>query len=296
VFVSDHIGLVEGFASGAAHMATGTASLALAASDLVNPVTWALDGQRNTDHVVNAYRAVDAVDSIVDPNRWMTNPRQSLNNAKVILAGLTKEYQKDFANGDVPKLAGRGGFEFLSAAGPLLLGKVGRLETLAKVGAEASAETQVVRDAAAAESRLDPDVAGGASRGGAPTADAGPADSGVQSVGGRAPINSRYAGQTYPIGSLPRELQVKYPNSVKFTARGFPDFSPYKVAEVRLEGLSGNYGNDAALANKAVGIKSTPQGYVWHHVEDGETMQLIPQDLHNAVRHTGGSAVIRYDE
>ncbi|HEY4367498.1 MAG TPA: hypothetical protein VGN07_09735 [Steroidobacteraceae bacterium] len=173
VFVSDHIGLVEGFASGAAHMATGTASLALAASDLVNPVTWALDGQRNIDHMVNAYRAVDAVDSIVDPNRWMTNPRQSLNNAKAVLAGLTKEYQKDFANGDVPKLAGRGTFEFLSAAGPLLLGKVGRLETLAKVGGEAPAGTQSVQDAATAGSHLEPDVANGVNRGSVPnTADA----------------------------------------------------------------------------------------------------------------------------
>jgi len=91
-------------------------------------------------------------------------------------------------------------------------------------------------------------------------------------------------------------LQVKYPDSVSFTPQGFPDFSPYSVAEVQLDGLTGNYANDAALSNEAVGLDATPQGYVWHHVEDGETMQLIPQDIHNAVRHTGGAAVIRYGQ
>jgi hypothetical protein len=47
------------------------------------------------------------------------------------------------------------------------------------------------------------------------------------------------------------------------------------------------------MANQAVGLSKTPTGYVWHHVEDGLTMQLVPQDIHNAARHTGGSAVIR---
>lgn len=40
--------------------------------------------------------------------------------------------------------------------------------------------------------------------------------------------------------------------------------------------------------------KLSYRGYTWHHVEDGRTMQLIPQRLHNAVRHTGGCAVIKY--
>jgi hypothetical protein len=29
-----------------------------------------------------------------------------------------------------------------------------------------------------------------------------------------------------------------------------------------------------------------------HHVEDGLTMQLVPSDLHDVVRHTGGAALI----
>ncbi|MCC8399132.1 MAG: HNH endonuclease [Rickettsia endosymbiont of Platyusa sonomae] len=31
----------------------------------------------------------------------------------------------------------------------------------------------------------------------------------------------------------------------------------------------------------------------WHHVEDGKTMQLVPEELHIKVRHTGGAALLR---
>ena len=33
--------------------------------------------------------------------------------------------------------------------------------------------------------------------------------------------------------------------------------------------------------------------YTWHHVEDTETMLLVPRDLHETVRHTGGAAIVR---
>ena len=114
----------------------------------------------------------------------------------------------------------------------------------------------------------------------------------VQLVNGRVPINSKYAGGTYPVENLPSDLQVKYPNSVEFTPQGFPDFSPYAQAEVQVEGLTGDYRTDEALANAQAGLEETPDDYVWHHVEDAETMQLVPQDIHQAVRHTGGAAII----
>lgn len=47
------------------------------------------------------------------------------------------------------------------------------------------------------------------------------------------------------------------------------------------------------MANRAIGLENTPNGYVWHHVEDGTTMQLVPQAVHQSARHTGGAAVIR---
>jgi A nuclease of the HNH/ENDO VII superfamily with conserved WHH len=46
---------------------------------------------------------------------------------------------------------------------------------------------------------------------------------------------------------------------------------------------------DAELANLASGRTKTPEGYTWHHVEDGWTMELVPQDLHDVVKHTGGA-------
>jgi RHS repeat-associated protein len=115
----------------------------------------------------------------------------------------------------------------------------------------------------------------------------------INLVNGRLPINSKYAGETYPLDNLSPELQAKYPNSVEFTSQGFPDFSPYAQAEVQLDGLTGVYQTDASLANEAIGLSATPDGFVWHHVEDATTMQLVPQDIHQAVRHTGGAAIIR---
>ena len=83
------------------------------------------------------------------------------------------------------------------------------------------------------------------------------------------------------------------PNSVPFTSQGYPDFSAYAGVNVQINGLTGNRGTDERLANRAAGLVSTPDGYTWHHVEDGKTMQLIPEDLHNAVKHTGGAAIIK---
>lgn len=102
---------------------------------------------------------------------------------------------------------------------------------------------------------------------------------GVQKVGGRNPINSKYAGDTHPSG-------------VEFTEQGFPDFTPHAKAQISSNNLTGNYAKDSAIANQAVGYPKTPKNMVWHHVEDGTTMQLIPKSIH-ATRHTGGAAVIR---
>jgi len=108
----------------------------------------------------------------------------------------------------------------------------------------------------------------------------GQPDSQIPRIGGRRPINSKYAGKTHPAG-------------VEFTPQGFPNFGPNSVAEVKVEGLTGNKRIDERLANEAVGLQKTPKGYVWHHVEDGKTMQLVPIDIHDDVKHTGGAAVIR---
>jgi hypothetical protein len=46
--------------------------------------------------------------------------------------------------------------------------------------------------------------------------------------------------------------------------------------------------------NKAAGLRATPKEYTWHYVEDTKTKQLVPSDLHSAVGHSGGIAIIKY--
>lgn len=115
----------------------------------------------------------------------------------------------------------------------------------------------------------------------------------VPRIGGRTPRNSGYAGRVYDGRAWTPEFSGRYPGGVRFTERGFPDFTPYARARVQIDDLTGVYTRDAAAANRAVGLPATPPGYTWHHVEDGRTMILIPRDLHHGVPHTGGAAVIR---
>lgn len=104
-------------------------------------------------------------------------------------------------------------------------------------------------------------------------------------------VNFKYAGKTYHLSG---DLAQKYPNGVKFSKAGFPDFSPYCIKEVKVADLTGSRPHDARLANQQAGFDKTPANYEWHHVEDGVTMQLVPQDLHQKVRHTGGVSLIKY--
>jgi hypothetical protein len=79
-------------------------------------------------------------------------------------------------------------------------------------------------------------------------------------------------------------------NSVTYKADGYPDFSSYSKMTVEVPGMNGNYNHDAAAQ---AGLTQTPPGYVWHHVEDGTTMRLIPQDVHNTFPHTGGASGLK---
>ncbi len=108
------------------------------------------------------------------------------------------------------------------------------------------------------------------------------------------PINYKYRGQVFRFAKGSK-LARKYPHGVRFTEDGFPDFSPYARATVRIsmKGKRGGYA-DVRAANKAAGSRVTENFGVetWHHVEDRVTMQLVPYDLHFAVKHTGGEKII----
>ena len=105
----------------------------------------------------------------------------------------------------------------------------------------------------------------------------------------------------------------KYPNGVKFTTDSmgskYPRFEDYSIATAKFDmptlekalnhtGLSGTYYWDAKLANAQCGFDATPAGYVWHHVEDMQTLILVPQDLHSArfggiAHNMGGASLIK---
>lgn len=108
----------------------------------------------------------------------------------------------------------------------------------------------------------------------------------------RKPYNSEYANSTYTFEEG-TELQAKYPEGVQFDAEGYPDFSSYATEIVEID-MKGNHTTDYQQANEAAGLDRTPEGFTWHHHQDGKTMLLVPSDIHSAVRHTGGVSTIRH--
>jgi len=111
---------------------------------------------------------------------------------------------------------------------------------------------------------------------------------------GRYPQNFAYAGKVYDGPGWTPRLAEKYPNGVRFTADGFPDFAPYAQATVRFEpNFLGNRTTDFTEASRKAGLATMPDGYTWHHHQDTRTMLLVPIDLHDAVRHAGGVSIMR---
>jgi len=118
---------------------------------------------------------------------------------------------------------------------------------------------------------------------------------GVQRLpSGRYPQNFAYAGKVYDGPGWTPRLAEKYPNGVRFTADGFPDFAPYAQATVTFRpNFLGNRTTDFTEANGKAGLATMPDGYTWHHHQDTRTMLLVPIDLHDAVRHAGGVSIMK---
>jgi len=91
----------------------------------------------------------------------------------------------------------------------------------------------------------------------------------------RARRNGHLAGKEHPESGIP------------FDSNGYPDFSSVSRKDVKID-FSGSRRTDAKRANEAAGFDETPKGYVWHHHQDGTTMQLIPRDKHVKSGHDGG--------
>jgi hypothetical protein len=88
-----------------------------------------------------------------------------------------------------------------------------------------------------------------------------------------------------------RGLCPDFRKSVQYLYRGQKRFGNIKIK------LTGSRGVDFKLARKEAGLRRTPKGYTWHHLDDfdpitGEcTMQLVKTTIHDAASHTGGSSL-----
>ncbi len=116
-------------------------------------------------------------------------------------------------------------------------------------------------------------------------------------VNGRFPINGKkYAGGNY---QLTEKLARKYKSKgVAFNLKGFPDFTPFakrtpdgKLIQIKV-GLNGTDKDirQAKKKYKEVFGVDAPKNYTFHHVENTNNVILVPSDVHDAVRHTGGNA------
>lgn len=82
--------------------------------------------------------------------------------------------------------------------------------------------------------------------------------------------------------------------SVTYNKDGYPDFSPYAKETVTINPMKGDHYYDFKAANEQIGLSGAkaPSGYTWHHHQDGRTMLLVPNGIHNApmggFSHAGG--------
>jgi hypothetical protein len=89
--------------------------------------------------------------------------------------------------------------------------------------------------------------------------------------------NKDLAGKRHPDTGLP------------FDKHGFPIYDSVATHTVRVPHTGTTA--DATAANRAAGLASTPEGMVWHHHQDGYTMQLVPRDIHERTGHTGSRGI-----
>ena len=123
--------------------------------------------------------------------------------------------------------------------------------------------------------------------------------------------NANYANRT-PKSGVVREVKNKdgstsYTKIIKgkevtvtYSKDGYPDFSPYTHPDyskpVKINMTGKNY-KDVSQANKAIGLRKTPEGYTWHHLQDGENMILVDRNVHDCTiggfPHTGGVSITK---
>jgi filamentous hemagglutinin len=95
---------------------------------------------------------------------------------------------------------------------------------------------------------------------------------------------------------------------------GYPDFSKWKVAEVEIPRVTGQYKADFKAADEIFARQRgwlkpngepnvsaseryrKSQDLTWHHVENSNRLELVPKALHKPVPHTGSASQARNGE
>lgn len=106
--------------------------------------------------------------------------------------------------------------------------------------------------------------------------------------------NYKYAGNLMsPTGPNADYIKATY-GDIYMSKSGFAIFDDYAIARVKVSDLTGIDATDIQKANRLHhGTSESIKGYTWHHLEDGETLILVPTELHDAYKHTGGASLIR---
>lgn len=140
--------------------------------------------------------------------------------------------------------------------------------------------------------------------------------------GTRLPNDGKWSGEignskwTPEPGTKRANIVNKYTNGKPIEFKnGYPDFSPYlhkhkgKPASVDIEmqgyitktsksGRTYKANPDGPNADKAMKVRDPgwelPDGYTWHHNQNGKTMEAVPSDLHSSITvpHTGGGSIV----
>ena len=107
-------------------------------------------------------------------------------------------------------------------------------------------------------------------------------------------------------GNLTKEelltLDKIYPNGVRFTKEGYPDFTKVavkdkngKTIKIDIGNLTGNSERDIKLAEslyQKMGYEPK-DGYTWHHIENSTELIRVPTSIHQLIDHAGGMSTFR---
>lgn len=109
-------------------------------------------------------------------------------------------------------------------------------------------------------------------------------------------------------------LHASYPNGVNFSPEGFPIFTPYAyihngehlkvdIGALHPDPPTGSGGSNGSLQDMSFANETMeqidpswtkPEGYTWHHIENTTQLELVPTNLHDAVRHSGGRSTCTF--